>query len=65
MTVRWLQYFDIFYKGPISESEKKILNTIKSQCIQEINQYCLTYQKVPLFCLSREKVEMKAEKSLP
>ena len=31
----------------------------------EVYQYCSTYQSVPLFCLSWEKVEMKTEKSLP
>ena len=29
------------------------------------NQYCSTYQSVPLFWLSWEKVEIKTEKSLP
>ena len=34
-------------------------------CIEEINQYCSTYQSVPSFWLSWGKVEMKTEKYLP
>ena len=34
------------------------VSTIKSHVIQEINQYCSTYESASLFCLSWEKVEM-------
>ena len=42
-----------------------LLSTIYSPVIEEINQYCSTYQSVPLFWPSWEKVEMKTELSLP
>ena len=37
------------------------LRHIIPNTIEEINQYCLTYQSLELFCQSWEKVEMKTE----
>ena len=37
----------------------RLLAFVKSHVIEEINQFCSTYQSVPLYCLSWEKVEIR------